>query len=93
MTAEIFAYSAVIAIAALIAWRLCAERRFLFAALLNLSSSVLFGGIRSIHWVEQLTIPAGVTPLLWAAACFVVAVGISSLKGGIAKRLVKQEET
>ena len=55
--------------------------------ILNCTGGVLAIGILTVRTIRDLSIPDGVKPLLWAMACFSVAVFISTLKGGLAHRL------
>lgn len=88
-TPILFAYSTVMAVVALGSWLWMRESRFLVAVVLNLCGGVLFGMMRGYDGAQTIVIPAGVQPLLWAAACFAVAVFISLLKGGFAARWIK----
>lgn len=60
---------------------------FLAIGVLNCAGGVASVGIWIIRTILSLSIPEGVKPLLWATACFSVAVFISTLKGGLAARL------
>lgn len=63
------------------------ERLFVVAGIVNCASCT--GGFVWWGWslLQRLTIPDGVGSLFWGVVCFVVAVFISILKGGLAERL------
>ncbi len=88
-TLILFGYSAVVAVAGLVSWFFSKESRFLVAGVLNLGGGVLFGLKRGYDGAQQIVIPAGVQPLLWALVCFAVAVFISLLKGGFGAKWIK----
>lgn len=70
------------------AWgALLRARVFFIAGIINCGSGVFMFGLSAVRYVRSLTFPEGVKPLLWAMACFAVAVLISSLKGGLASWL------
>ncbi len=68
-------------------WTITRERHFLIAALVNLSIGLC--GVAGFGWqlLQQIRIPSGVRPLIWAVLCFSAGVLISALKGGLAVRL------
>ena len=55
--------------------------------ILNCTDGLASGGLGTIRLIRDLSIPDGIKPLLWAVACFSVAVFNSTLKGGLAERL------
>jgi hypothetical protein len=60
---------------------------FMAIGLLNCAGGLASVGLWIVRCIRDLSIPDGVKPLLWALACFSVAVFISMLKGGLAERL------
>lgn len=60
---------------------------FLAVGVLNCCGGLASAGIWTVRGLRQLSVSEGIKPLLWAMACFSVAVLISTLKGGMAERL------
>lgn len=60
---------------------------FIAIGLLNCAGGLASIGLWIVRLIRDLSIPDGVKPLLWALACFSIAVFISALKGGLAERL------
>jgi hypothetical protein len=60
---------------------------FIAIGVLNCAGGLASVGLWTIRLIRDLSIPDGIKPLLWAMACFSVAVLISTLKGGLAERL------
>ena len=60
---------------------------FMAVGILNCAGGIASVGLWIVRCIRDLSIPDGVKPLLWAMACFSVAVFISTLKGGLAQRL------
>ena len=60
---------------------------FIAIGILNCVGGLASVGLWVVRCIRDLSIPDGVKPLLWAMACFSVAVFISTLKGGLAQRL------
>ncbi|MGZ0169262.1 MAG: hypothetical protein ACKVHE_06885 [Planctomycetales bacterium] len=60
---------------------------FMAVGILNCTGGLAPVGLWIVRLIRDLSIPDGVKPLLWAMACFSVAVLISTLKGGLAERL------
>lgn len=60
---------------------------FIAIGILNCAGGLASIGLWIVRFIRDLSIPDEVKPLLWAMACFSVAVFISTLKGGLAQRL------
>jgi hypothetical protein len=60
---------------------------FMAVGVLNCCGGLASIGVWIVRFLRDLSIPDGVKPLLWAIACFTVAVLISTLKGGLGERL------
>ena len=60
---------------------------FIAIGALNCCGGLAAMGVWIVRFLRDLSIPDGVKPLLWAMACFFIAVLISTLKGGLAERL------
>jgi hypothetical protein len=60
---------------------------FIAIGILNCAGGLASVALWLVRFIRDLSIPDGIKPLLWAMACFSVAVFISTLKGGLAQRL------
>lgn len=93
LPAALLGYVAAMTAIAAICWVIVREEHFLLAAAVNLSISLFGGTVLLWRFLQQLTIPPGVRPLVWAIVCFATGVAISTLKGGLAARLLPSRVT
>ncbi len=72
------------------AWVITREKPFRFATIINSLScgmALCFLGYGALRQPER---PRGLVPLFWGALCFLIAVVISLLKGGVIQRAFKR---
>ncbi len=90
---DLVPYAATLTVVAFAFYFVLREAGFLYAGLVNLSLATTWFGWYVVEYVRELRIPEGVRMLMWGALCFVLAVLISLLKGGLLHRLHSREPT
>ena len=85
--AFVAAYCAAMMAATAVYWWMVRNRRYVWALALQATAGTVYGCVSGAALLGSPTGPRGLAPILLGALSFAVAVGVSSVKGGIVPKL------
>jgi len=85
-------YGAAITSVAFGCWHFMKERLYLYAGLVNCLAGTGFGSVSLYRWLQKIASPEGVRAIVLGLGCFVVALFISAVKGGLFDRFRRHPE-
>jgi phage-related holin len=85
-------YGAAVTSLAFGCWHFMKERLYLYAGLVNCLAGTGFGSVSLYRWLQKIASPEGVRAIVLGLGCFVVALFISAVKGGLFDRFRRHPE-